>query len=64
MKERPFNDDFMELGDTGVVPEGDGFFNTRTNEHIAADGKVYNEKGDMVYDPSDEPDRFDDEDSE
>lgn len=46
-------DDFMEIGDTGLVPIKDGwFYNKNTRESIDPNGVIYNEDGEVVYDPS------------
>lgn len=56
-------DDFMEMGDSGIVPLKDGWFlNKNTGETIDPHGVIYNKEGDVVYDPSDEDaNRFDPE---
>lgn len=44
--------DFMEIGDTGWIPCGEGsFLNKYTGHVIDETGKEYDEKGNLVYDP-------------
>ncbi len=51
------SDDHIELGETGLVPLADGWFkNIHTNETIDPNGCVFDEKGELVFDPNDESD--------
>jgi hypothetical protein len=46
-------DDFMELGDSGLVPISDGWLlNTYTKETIDPEGRVYDKFGEVVFDPN------------
>lgn len=49
----PYNeDDYMEIGETGWVPSGNGsFINKFTGHIIDESGKEYDEEGNLVYDP-------------
>lgn len=45
------DDDFIEFGETGLVPQKDGwFFNKKTGERIDPDGRVFDESGELVKD--------------
>lgn len=45
-------DDFMEIGETGWVPAGQGTFINRYNGHILDElGREYDENGNIIYDP-------------
>lgn len=47
------DDDFMELGSTGLVPLTEGWMlDTRTGNKIAPDGRVFNAVGEMIWDPN------------
>lgn len=47
--------DHMELGDSGFVPMEDGWVkNVKTGVTIAPDGRVFNEKGDLIEDPEED----------
>lgn len=49
----PYNeDDYMEIGETGWIPAGNGgFINKFTGHIIDESGKEYDEEGNIVYDP-------------
>lgn len=41
--------DKIELGETGLIPLPDGWYqNVNTNETISPDGRVFDEKGELV----------------
>lgn len=45
-------DDFMEIGETGWVPAGQGTFINRYNGHVLDElGREYDENGNIIYDP-------------
>lgn len=45
-------DDYMELGDTGLVPIKDGWLlDERTGNTIDPDGRIYNKLNELVWDP-------------
>lgn len=47
--------DFMEYGDSGLIPLPDGwFFDKITKQSIDPSGCVYDENGDLIYDPLEE----------
>lgn len=47
-------DDFMEIGETGWVPVGQGaFLNKFTGHVIDESGIEYDKDGNIVYDPND-----------
>lgn len=42
-------DDFMEIGETGLVPQKDGwFYNAATGEFIDPDGNIFTDDGDVI----------------
>lgn len=44
--------DFMELGDSGLVPQEDGsFLDTKTGNIVDEDGRVFSPEGEKIYDP-------------
>lgn len=46
------DNDFMEIGDSGLVPQKDGwFYNKNTDEMIDPDGRVWDIEGELVHDP-------------
>jgi hypothetical protein len=49
----PYNeDDYMEIGDGGWVPIGEGkYVNKFTNHTVDEMGREYDEDGNLVYDP-------------
>jgi len=49
----PYNeDDFMEIGETGWVPAGQGTFINKYNGHILDElGREYDPDGNIIYDP-------------
>jgi hypothetical protein len=50
-------DDFMEIGETGWVPAGQGTFINRYNGHILDElGREYDREGNLIYDPEDNND--------
>jgi hypothetical protein len=53
MTKWPYNeDDHMEIGVTGWIPIGEGFFKNRYNNHIIDEtGREYDEDGILIYDP-------------
>jgi hypothetical protein len=63
------DDDWIELGDSDLVPIKDGWlYNKDTKETIDPDGRVYADDGQVVFDPEefDDAERyfFDDDDYE
>lgn len=45
--------DFIEFGDSGLIPILDGWFvNKATGDKISPDGRVFNSNGDLIHDPS------------
>lgn len=45
-------DDFMEIGNTGWVPVGEGsFLNKNTGHTIDELGREYDKTGKLIYDP-------------
>jgi hypothetical protein len=49
------DNDFMEYGKSHLVALPDGwYFNKQTKETIDPNGCVFNEKGELMYDPADE----------
>ena len=47
--------DEIELGTTGLVPMPDGWYkNVHTKETIAPDGRVFDQKGELVEDQEEE----------
>lgn len=52
----PYNeDDFMEIGNTGWVPIGEGVYLNKYNSHTIDElGREYDEKGILIYDPKDD----------
>lgn len=49
------NDDFMEIGDSHLVPQKDGWFlNMKTKELYDPEGRIYNGEFDLVYDPTED----------
>lgn len=52
----PYNeDDFMEIGDSGWIPVGEGLFKNKKTGHIIDESGVeYDEKGNIVEYPEDE----------
>lgn len=47
--------DFMELGDSGLVPQEDGWYlDTHTGNRIAPNGCVFDSEGEIVFDPEEE----------
>jgi hypothetical protein len=55
MKMLPSNsDDFMEIGETGWVPVGQGSYFNKHNGHLIDEvGVEYDKDGNVVYDPND-----------
>lgn len=53
IREWPYEeDDFMEIGETGLIPLKDGwFYNKKTKESIGPNGIIYDEHGEVVYHP-------------
>lgn len=42
----------MELGDSGLIPQEDGtFIDRRTGNIVDQDGRVWNQEGDLIWDP-------------
>lgn len=60
------DDDYMEIGNTGKVPVGEGWYEDRWNKtRIDPSGRVYDTEGELIFDPEEDDDRFyDDEDYE
>ncbi len=49
------DDDFMELGDTGWIPVGEGVYKNKYNGHIVDElGREYDQNGMLIYDPESE----------
>lgn len=55
MKMLPSNgDDFMEIGETGWVPVGQGAFLNKFTGHVIDEAGIeYDKDGNIVYDPND-----------
>lgn len=48
-----WNDDFMEIGDSGWIPAQEGWYvNKYTGHSIDEIGREYDEKGNLIYDPT------------
>lgn len=49
----PYNeDDYMEIGNTGWIPVGEGLFLNKDNGHTIDEvGREFDEYGVLVYDP-------------
>jgi hypothetical protein len=49
----PYNEgDFMEIGDSGWIPVGEGSYLNKHNGHTVDElGREYDEKGRKIYDP-------------
>lgn len=46
-------DDYMEMGETGWVPIGQGcFLNIKNNHTVDEIGREFDENGHIVYDPN------------
>lgn len=46
-------EDFIEFGESGLIPIQDGWFVNKANgDKIAPDGRVFNSSGDLIHDPS------------
>lgn len=44
--------DHMELGDTGMIPEEDGWYKDKRNgNRVDPEGRVYDNEGEMIWDP-------------
>lgn len=50
----PYNeDDQMEIGTSGWVPVGEGYFLNKNNNHVMDDlGREFDENGNLIYDPN------------
>ena len=47
------DNDFIELGDTDLVPQEHGWFlNKRTGEKIDPHGRIYDKFGELIFEPS------------
>jgi len=45
--------DFMEIGNTGWVPSGQGCFINKNNGHLLDEiGREFDENGILIYDPN------------
>ena len=45
--------DHMEMGDSGMVPQADGWFlDTKTGNRIDSGGRVFDQDGEMIWDPA------------
>lgn len=60
------DDDYMEIGSTGKVPVGEGWYrDTWHKTRIDPEGRVYNSEGEIIFDPDEEDDsNYDDEEYE
>lgn len=48
-------DDYMEIGETGWIPAGQGTFINRYNGHVLDElGREYDENGVIIYDPEEQ----------
>lgn len=48
------DDDFMEMGNTGWIPVGQGSYLNKYSGHVLDEmGREYDEHGNLVYDPED-----------
>jgi len=46
-------DDYMEIGDTGWIPVGEGSFRNKYNGHFLDEiGREFDENGQLIYDPN------------
>lgn len=49
------DNDFIELGDSNLVPIDNGWFlNKETKDKIDSDGRVFNEAGELIFDPTED----------
>jgi len=56
------NADDMEIGDSGFVSRSDGWMENKYNGFIRdPEGRIYDNEGDLVWDPLDEEDYIDEE---
>jgi len=47
------SNDFVEFGESNLIPIENGWFlNKKTKEKIDPDGRVFNEKDELVFDPN------------
>lgn len=45
------DEDYMELGDSGLIPLGEGWMlDPRTGNKRSPDGKVFNNVGELIWD--------------
>lgn len=49
-------EDYMEFEGTGLVPVKDGYIDKKTGNFITLEGIVYNEKGELIEDPTEDED--------
>lgn len=48
-----WDDDFMELGETGWIPSADGWYFNKYTKHVMDDiGREYDEQGKLIHDPT------------
>lgn len=53
-------DDFMELGSSGLVPRANGWYYDKVSEcSIDPEGRVFDKFGECVYDPTEEDEHRD-----
>jgi len=53
VKKLPYEDDFMEIGNTGWVPVREGFWYNKYTKHTMDEmGREFDESGNLVYDPT------------
>lgn len=46
-------DDFMEIGESGWIPVGEGLFRNKHNGHVIDEAGIeYDSNGKVVYDPN------------
>jgi hypothetical protein len=44
-----FEDDFMEFGESGLVPVREGWYDKKNNIFILEDGTIVDEDGELIY---------------
>ncbi|HJS83541.1 MAG TPA: hypothetical protein VJ742_11980 [Nitrososphaera sp.] len=45
--------DFMELGNSGLIPLPDGWFlDQETGSRVDPEGRIYDKQGELIHDPT------------